>query len=79
VVDGDDHDDDGMAADGEGRVLCLLLSVYAFTVFGYVTAALASYVIGRDAEGVKDATSDIRKELSELREELRASRKAADE
>jgi voltage-gated potassium channel len=60
----------------EGRVLCFLLSVYAFTVFGYVTAALASYFIGRDAEGEKDVTSDIRKELSKLREELRASRNA---
>ena len=60
----------------EGRVLCLLLSVYAFTGFGYVTAALASYFIGRDAEGEKAATSDIQKELSELRAELRASRNA---
>jgi len=35
----------------EGRVLCLLLSVYAFTVFGYITAAFASFFVGRDAEG----------------------------
>ncbi len=34
----------------EGRVLCLLLSVYAFTVFGYITAAFASFFVGRDAE-----------------------------
>jgi voltage-gated potassium channel len=34
----------------EGRVLCLLLSVYAFAVFGYITAAFASFFIGRDAE-----------------------------
>ncbi len=34
----------------EGRILCLLLALYAFAVFGYVTATLASYFIGRDAE-----------------------------
>lgn len=32
-----------------GRVLCLLLSLYAFAVFGYVTALLASFFVGRDA------------------------------
>lgn len=38
----------------EGRVLCLFLAVYAFAVFGYVTATLATYFIGRDA--ANDAT-----------------------
>ena len=32
----------------EGRVLCLLLSLYAFAVFGYITAAFASFFVGRD-------------------------------
>jgi voltage-gated potassium channel len=32
----------------DGRVLCLLLAIYAFSVFGYVTAALASFFVGRD-------------------------------
>ncbi|HSA54981.1 MAG TPA: ion transporter, partial [Gemmatimonadaceae bacterium] len=35
---------------GEGRILCVLLAVYAFAVFGYVTATLATFFIGRDAE-----------------------------
>lgn len=35
---------------GSGRALCLLLSVYGFAVFGYITAALASFFVGRDAE-----------------------------
>ncbi|MDF2441501.1 MAG: voltage-gated potassium channel [Abditibacteriota bacterium] len=35
---------------GEGRVLCFLLALYAFTVFGYVTATLATFFIGRDAQ-----------------------------
>ena len=33
-----------------GRVLCFLLGMYAFTVFGYVTATLATYFIDRDAD-----------------------------
>ena len=32
----------------EGRVLCLLLAMYAFAVFGYVTAAIAAYFIDTD-------------------------------
>lgn len=34
----------------EGRVLCLLLAIYAFTVFGYVTAAIAAHFVGRDRD-----------------------------
>jgi voltage-gated potassium channel len=33
----------------EGRVLCLLLALYAFAVFGYVTATLATFFVGREA------------------------------
>jgi voltage-gated potassium channel len=34
----------------EGRILTLLLSLYAFTVFGYITATLASHFVSQDAE-----------------------------
>lgn len=34
----------------EGRALCLMLALYAFGVFGYVTASLASFFVGRDVE-----------------------------
>ncbi len=34
----------------EGRALCLLLAIYGFAVFGYITATLASFFVGRDAE-----------------------------
>lgn len=34
----------------EGRVVCLLLAIYAFAVFGYVTAAIAAYFVGKDRE-----------------------------
>jgi len=58
-------------ATAEGRVLGLLLSVYAFAVFGYVAAALASFFVGRDQE-----TSDqpTRQELRRLTEEIKALR-----
>lgn len=62
----------------EGRVLCLILALYAFGVFGYVTAALATFFVGRDAEN-NDAElagarplSELRDEVSALREEIRA-------
>jgi len=35
---------------GEGKALCFLLSIYGFCVFGYITATLASFFVGRDAE-----------------------------
>ena len=34
----------------EGRALCFILSLYGFAVFGYVTAALGTFFVGRDAE-----------------------------
>jgi voltage-gated potassium channel len=61
---------------GEGRILCLLLALYAFTVFGYTTASLATFFIGRDAEdrnGEIAGSADIRAmraELQALRQEL---------
>ena len=65
----------------EGRVLCFLLSLYGFAVFGYVTAALASYFVGRDADneeaelvGAKPL-KELRGEIAVLHEELRALRR----
>ena len=60
----------------EGRVLCLLLALYAFAMFGYVTAALASYFVGRDAQNDQaelagaDSIERLRKEIQGLRTEL---------
>jgi len=34
----------------EGRLIALLLRIYALSVFGYITASIASYFVGRDAE-----------------------------
>jgi voltage-gated potassium channel len=33
-----------------GRVLCFFLGLYAFTIFGYVAATLATFFIDRDAD-----------------------------
>lgn len=57
---------------GGGRALCLLLSLYAFAVFGYVTATLASFFVGRDADAAGEG------DLPALREEIRALRVALD-
>lgn len=62
----------------EGRVLCVFLALYAFGVFGYVTAALATFFVGRDADdddaevaGAQQLAA-VRDEVSALREEIRA-------
>lgn len=57
----------------EGRVLCVFLALYAFAVFGYVTATLATFFIGRDAEDDKAELAGAR-QLAALREEMIALR-----
>jgi voltage-gated potassium channel len=54
----------------EGRLLCILLAVYSFAVFGYVTATLATYFIGRDAESNKAEIAGAR-QLEALKKEIR--------
>ena len=54
----------------DGRVLCLFVALYAFTVFGYVTATLATFFIGQDQE------KGLKEEISALRAELRALRRS---
>jgi voltage-gated potassium channel len=64
----------------EGRALALLLSIYAFSVFGYFTGVIATYFISRDAEesdsevlGKKDLEK-LHSELAALREEIKSQR-----
>ena len=57
----------------EGRVLCVLLALYAFGVFGYVTATLATYFVGRDAES-EDAEVAGAKAIADLKTEIAALR-----
>lgn len=60
----------------EGRVLCVVLALYAFGVFGYVTATLATFFVGRDAEtadGELAGSADVRAlraEIAALRADL---------
>jgi voltage-gated potassium channel len=62
----------------EGRVLALMLGIYAFAVFGYVTAALASFFVGRDADSDNAELSGIKSikalcsEVEALRSEVHA-------
>ena len=60
----------------EGQTLCLLLAIYGFCVFGYITATLASFFVGRDAEE-KDApiagSEDVKalqKQIQQLTESI---------
>ena len=61
----------------EGRVLCLILALYAFAVFGYVAATLSSFFIERDAASDNAETagaesiSELRSEVAALRADLR--------
>lgn len=64
----------------EGRVLCFLLALYAFAVFGYVTATLATFFIGQDADddeaeivGAKSIDA-LRDEITALRSEIQSLR-----
>ncbi len=55
----------------EGRLLCLLLSLYGLAVFGYITASFASFFVGRDhADQPAARTGEfaaIRSEIAALR------------
>ncbi|NJR24253.1 MAG: ion transporter [Richelia sp. CSU_2_1] len=57
----------------EGRILCLVLALYAFAVFGYVTATLATFFIGRDAED-EEAELAGAKSIAALQTEIAALR-----
>jgi voltage-gated potassium channel len=54
----------------EGRVLTFLLSVYAFAIFGYITAALASLLVGQDRETPSNEIAELRKEVQRLSSEI---------
>lgn len=58
---------------GEARILCVLIALYAFAVFGYVTATLATFFVDRDAADARGAVADARS-LRAVRDELRQLR-----
>jgi voltage-gated potassium channel len=61
-----------------GRILCLLLAIFAFSVFGYITAAVSSYFINKDAADDRSPVAgeqkleQILRELASLRAEVRS-------
>ena len=64
---------DFFPASGEGRVLSLILAIYGFAVFGYLTATVASYFVARDADESDGELAGAR-ELAKVRQELVALR-----
>jgi voltage-gated potassium channel len=56
-----------------GKLLCLLISIFSLGVFGYLTAALATFFVGRDAED-DEAELVGTKQIAELKDEIRALR-----
>jgi voltage-gated potassium channel len=64
----------------EGRVLGFLLSLYAFSVFGYVTATLATVFIGQEAQNPESEVAGaeelrrLNQQMAALREEVRRLR-----
>ena len=57
----------------EGRVLGWLLALFAFAVFGYITATLASFFVGQDAQERDEVL--LQAEIVALRDELRELRR----
>ncbi len=61
----------------EGRVLCFILAIYAFAVFGYVTATIATFFVGRDAANEEAEVAGaaqierLQSEIALLRDEIR--------
>lgn len=57
----------------EGRVLCFILALYAFTVFGYITATLATFFVESDKTETAGAPSlaDLQIEIAGLRADIR--------
>ena len=55
---------------GEGRMLCLILAVYGFAVFGYVTATLATFFINQDSDSREEKKDSEGSALRELKQEI---------
>jgi voltage-gated potassium channel len=59
-------------ASADGRVLCFFLALYAFAIFGYVTAVLATFFIGRDSQHADTERASLAAEIAALRQEVRS-------
>lgn len=60
----------------EGRIVCLLISIYSLGILGYITATLATFFVGRDAEDESaeiagaHTVESLRRDITELRADL---------
>lgn len=60
----------------EGRILCLGLAIYAFAIFGYITATVASVLIEKDKKGkgeyqkLLDVLEEIKIEIKFLKNDI---------
>ncbi|MEJ7767470.1 MAG: ion transporter [Chitinophagaceae bacterium] len=62
----------------EGRTLAFLIAIFGYAVFGYVTATIASFFIGRDAEE-KEGPVASSKDIQELKKEIISLKTSIDE
>jgi voltage-gated potassium channel len=62
----------------EGRALAFVLAVFGYAIFGYVTATLATFFIGRDAEE-KDAPVAGAKDVNELKKMIESLTQSVNE
>ncbi|HUG90381.1 MAG TPA: potassium channel family protein [Planctomycetaceae bacterium] len=61
----------------EGRILCFLLALYAFAIFGYVTATLATLLVGQEQRSRRVVNVDARA-IAALRAEIAALKERLD-
>lgn len=60
----------------EGRILCLGLAIYAFAIFGYITATVASFLIEKDKtdtgenQKLLDVLEEIKMEIKSLKNDI---------
>lgn len=59
------------AVSPEARIIAILQRVYAVSVFGFITASIASYLIGSDAQKSSDTTEHVHDRETEIYEMLR--------
>ena len=59
----------------EGKGLALLIAIFGYAIFGYVTATLASFFIGRDAEEKNTPVAGAN-DVAELKKEIAALTRA---
>lgn len=62
----------------EGRGLALMIAIFGYTIFGYVTATFATFFIGKDAED-KDAPTAGSKDLMKLSDEISGLKKSIEQ